>query len=934
MIYPGLNKPLLTEFQNRQITAIAMDQIPRITRAQVFDALSSMANIAGYRAVIEASSQFGRFFTGQITAAGRIPPAKVFIIGGGVAGLSAIATAKSMGAIVRAFDVRAAVKEQVQSLGAEFLEVTGIKESGEGQGGYAKEMSKEFIEAEMKLFTKQAQECDIIVTTALIPGKRAPTLITKAMVEVMKNGSIVVDLAAEAGGNCELTKPGELYIHSNGVKVIGYTDFPSRLPTQSSTLYANNITKLLLSMVTNDNKFTINMQDDVIRMSTVTHQGKITFPPAPLPLPTPAAPKPTKPVLSPEEDRKLKEEAARKLVFNRAAYTGMSVTALLALGAVAPNQDFATQLSIFTLSSIVGYQVVWGVTPALHSPLMSVTNAISGTTAIGGLLLMGGNLLPENSTQWLATGAVLISAINIVGGFNMTSRMLAMFRRPTDLPEYNGYWAVPAVSIPAAYYGMMTLGYDTPSLHMMGGLGASLLCIGAINGLSSQTTSRMGNMLGMIGVGTGIVATLNGVSVSAPVMTQMMGALAIGGGIGGIISQRVGITELPQLVAAFHSFVGLAAVLTSFSSYLHHSAAIEPDPAVMLHLSSEWAGNTIGAITFTGSLVAFGKLQGFIASKPLVLPGQMMINLGLTATAVGSLGLMLLNPLDTSLGLSAMTAASVSSATLGYFLTAGIGGADVPLMITLLNSYSGWALCAEGFMLGNSMLTTVGALVGSSGAILSYIMCEAMNRSVANVMFGSYNAPAKPTGAASGSKTTGTHIEVNAETVATNLINAKKVIIVPGYGLAVAKAQYAVADMVKTLREVHNVDVKFAIHPVAGRMPGQLNVLLAEAQIPYQYVFEMEDINDEFKEADISLVIGANDTINSGAIEDPSSPIAGMPVLHVWESKQCVVMKRSMATGYADVPNPVFYKPNTNMLLGDAKTMCDQLLQAIKKHKH
>lgn len=947
MLRPAQSAPLLQQLARKQVSAFAMEQVPRtLSRAQVFDALSSMANVAGVRAVVEASHAFGRFFSGQMTAAGKVPPAKVFIIGGGVAGLAAAAQAKSMGAIVRGFDVRAAVKEQWASLGAEALEVTGVKESGEGAGGYAKEMSKEFQAAQALLMAKQSKECDIIITTALIPGKPAPKLITAEMLDAMQPGSVIVDLAAEGGGNCEGTVAGKSVVTPRGVTIIGFTDLPSRLAGQSSFLYSKNVTNLLLEMGDKEGRLVTDMGNDVVRMMNVTHEGRVTYPPAPLPQPAAPAPKPAAKVVSPEEARKIAEAGAYAETWRRAAGTAAAMGSLVFLGAVAPDAAFATQLAIFCLSGVVGYQVVWGVQPALHSPLISVTNAVSGITAVGGLELMGGGLLPETPTQALGAAAVLVSAVNIAGGFTITKRMLDMFKRPTDLPENNHLWLVPALSIPAIYLGALLTGFGGIALHTTAGLAASLLCIGAIAGLSNQTTARMGNTLGQIGIGTGVLATLGAVAlpaaataggaaaaagVSTAVLAQMAGMLAAGGAVGGYVSSRVAVTELPQLVAAFHSFVGLAAVLTSVASFLHggaHSGAVQ--------IIAQWAGCVIGAITFTGSIVAFGKLQGFVDQKPLKFPGQHALNAGMAAGNVVALGAMLqpgaaaAAAAATGLppGLAAMGGSAGLSGVLGYTLTAGVGGADVPLMITLLNSYSGWALCAEGFMLDNAMLTTVGALIGTSGAILSYIMCAAMNRSVFNVIFGGIGTSSTGTGEAM--KFGGAHQEANAEQIAGLLTSAKKVVIVPGYGLAVAKAQYAVADMVKKLRD-SGVDVSFAVHPVAGRMPGQLNVLLAEAGVPYDIVHEMEEVNDDFKDVDVALVIGANDTVNSAALEDPNSPIAGMPVIHVWEAKNCVVMKRSMGSGYADVQNPIFFKPNTLMFLGDAKKSTDALVTHVTK---
>lgn len=427
-LYPAQNKALVDALAAQGVTAFAMDMIPRISRAQTFDALSSMANIAGYKAVLEASNHFGRFLTGQVTAAGKIPPSKVLVIGAGVAGLSAIATARRMGAIVRGFDTRPVVREQVQSLGAEFVEVD-FQEEGSGQGGYAKEMSKEFIEAEMKLFMEQCRDVDIVITTALIPGKPAPKLITKEMVAAMKPGSVVVDLAAEAGGNCELTSPGELVRHKD-VTVIGYTDLPSRLPTQSSTLYSNNITKLLLSMAPQDKSFGVDLSDEVVRGSIVTHNGEI-LPPAPRPAPPPA-PKTADPSAVANE----KEEALALTPWQKATRDVTAVTAgmgtAVALGK-ATGPVFMGNMMTFGLAGLVGYRAVWGVAPALHSPLMSVTNAISGMVGIGGFFIMGGGYVPSTIPEALGAISVLLAFVNVSGGFVVTKRMLDMFKRECDL---------------------------------------------------------------------------------------------------------------------------------------------------------------------------------------------------------------------------------------------------------------------------------------------------------------------------------------------------------------------------------------------------------------------------------------------------------------------------------------------------------------------
>lgn len=414
---PAQNEELLDRIADKNASALAMEAIPRISRAQKMDALSSMANIAGYRAVIEAGQHFGRFFTGQITAAGKVPPAKVMVIGAGVAGLAAIGAAVSLGAIVRAFDTRPEVKEQIESMNAEFLELD-FEEEGSGQGGYAKVMSEAFIKAEMELFAAQAREVDIIITTALIPGKPAPKLITREMVESMKRGSVVVDLAAEQGGNCELTQPEKVIDHE-GVTIVGYTDFPSRMAAQSSQLYATNIRHLLTDMTPEkDGSIVIDMEDDVIRGATVVKDGEVTWPPPPVKLSVAPAAKPKAPAI-------VEDHSPKRRAWITLAGMALGGLAILAMGSVAP-QSFMNHFIVFVLACFVGWQVIWNVTPALHTPLMSVTNAISGIIVIGALLQVA-------SPGWvgivLAVVAVAIASINIAGGFLVTQRMLKMFQK-------------------------------------------------------------------------------------------------------------------------------------------------------------------------------------------------------------------------------------------------------------------------------------------------------------------------------------------------------------------------------------------------------------------------------------------------------------------------------------------------------------------------
>ncbi|MGP6486754.1 NAD(P)(+) transhydrogenase (Re/Si-specific) subunit alpha [Duffyella gerundensis] len=417
-IWPAQNPELMAKLAAQQVSVMSMDAVPRISRAQSLDALSSMANIAGYRAIVEAAHEFGRFFTGQITAAGKVPPAKVLVIGAGVAGLAAIGAAGSLGAIVRAFDTRPEVKEQVQSMGAEFLELHVEEEAGSGDG-YAKEMSPAFIAAEMALFTAQARDVDIIVTTALIPGKPAPELITAEMVAAMKPGSVIVDLAAQTGGNCALTRADEIVVTDNGVKIIGYTDLPSRLPTQSSQLYGTNLVNLLkLLCKEKDGRVTIDFDDVVIRGVTVVRDGEVTWP-AP-PIQVSAAPKAAAPKIAAVEVQPAKPASP----WRKYGPIALAIVLFASLANVAP-AEFLSHFTVFALSCVVGYYVVWNVSHALHTPLMSVTNAISGIIVIGAVLQIGHG----GWVTFFAFVAVLIASINIFGGFTVTQRMLKMFRK-------------------------------------------------------------------------------------------------------------------------------------------------------------------------------------------------------------------------------------------------------------------------------------------------------------------------------------------------------------------------------------------------------------------------------------------------------------------------------------------------------------------------
>jgi NAD(P) transhydrogenase subunit beta len=467
------------------------------------------------------------------------------------------------------------------------------------------------------------------------------------------------------------------------------------------------------------------------------------------------------------------------------------------------------------------------------------------------------------------------------------------------------------------------------SLVTVAYIAAIMLFIMSLGGLSNPETSRRGNLYGMIGMGLAVLATIFGPRVTAAGIPWIMGAMVAGGAVGLYAARTVQMTQMPELVALMHSLVGLAATAVGFASYIDPaSVASFTDAEKTIHHIEVYIGILIGAVTFSGSIIAFLKLSGKIGGKPLLLPARHWLNLiGLIVVIV--FGYQFMKAPTIEAGMVPLIVMTTIALLFGIHMVMAIGGADMPVVVSMLNSYSGWAAAATGFMLSNDLLIVVGALVGSSGAILSFIMCQAMNRNFISVIAGGFGggAPVASSGAAAAPQ--GEVTAVSAVETAELLRDAKSVIIVPGYGMAVAQAQHTVYEITKTLRE-KKINVRFGIHPVAGRMPGHMNVLLAEAKVPYDIVLEMDEINDDFPSTDVVMVIGANDIVNPAAQDDPTSPIAGMPVLEVWKAKTSIVMKRSMASGYAGVDNPLFYKENNRMLFGDAKKMLDEVLTALR----
>eukprot|EP01079_Euglenida_sp_SAG-EU17-18_P002751 gene2751-552_t len=992
-IYPSKNSvnqdPCITDLiealHKQQVTTVGMDCIPRTTLAQSFDALSATASILGYRSVIEGTSHFGRFLSRESTASARVNPATVLVIGCGPAGLQAVATARKLGAVVTAFDLRpeqdwapsTQVKEQVEAFNATFLtlDIGGFKT----QGGYVKESPDSLLRRERELLAHECKTKDIVITCCLLAGGFPPKVLSKEAVDNMKPGSVVVDIQAEQGGNCDLTEPGKVAYTDNNVAIVGYTDLPSRMPMHSSIMYSGAIFKFVQYIFkTPQPELIVDLADDTVNSVILTYGdlkrpkpwtvwdkaavcdkcnntcGLVEVPGdvvaqcslceqrvqhtvwgcsgcgfyACRPLPCKKAPK----AKIPQADLDVEASKARKVTKLATLVAGGAGFASLGLVGAYASPTFFVPVSTFGLSMIIGYFVVTNVKHHLHAAFMSVTNAVSGAVIIGGMNLMGGSLIPHTVVGGLGAAAVLLAAINLFGGFNVTQRLLHMLlnldTKKDDSSWLDWLWAIPSAGFAAACVAASLMG--NLGLVPYGFLLASVMCVCGMGMFSSTASAMFGTTLAMFGMGIG---TLSGLIVMkfSPLVLAQAGIIIAAGGLGGmVISNRVTVQELPEMVAAFHSSVGLAAMLVSWGNFLGEWYLATGSHVAMAALAKTmcFMGVMLGGLTFTGSVVAFLKLKKILSSEALALPGRDLWNALMALTTAGCLGLFVAPGATAAVGLYSLAVASAMSLLLGWHVTDSIGGADMPVVITLLNSYSGWALVAEGFMINNYMLLVVGCLIGSSGARLTKILCDAMNRNLLSVIFGGWGSKKVIKSKAGEDRLPDPNITSTTE-VADWLASANQVIIVPGYGMACAKAHFKAGELAAALT-AKGVNVRFAIHAVAGRMPGQMNVFLGEANVPYEMQREHDDLEGEYNKADVCLVLGANDIVNSRAVFDEDSDVYGMPVCPVWEAEAVVVVKRNLdGVGYNNLDNPLFSFPNCHMLLGDAKSMCEGLLEHV-----
>ncbi len=851
----GFQRPLgalepIRELAERGVTAFSIELMPRTTRAQSMDALSSMGTVAGYKAVVLAAEKLPRLFPMLTTAAGTITPARVLIIGAGVAGLQAIATAKRLGAVASAYDMRPAAKEQVQSLGGRFVELPIEAKDAQDARGYGRAQDENFYQRQRELLGRVVAESDIVITAAVIPGKKSPVLVTADMVERMAPGSVIVDLAAERGGNCELTRAEEIYkVH--GVTIVGLINLAGTVPYHASQMYARNVTAYLLYLV-KDGKVRTDADDEIVRETLLTRDGQVV------------------------NARVLEFFAPRRRWERRhEARPGLEPVCVHAGGLHRLRGDPA------------------GVAAVAHA--LDVADQRARRDRGG-----GGDHPGRLAARDPGDGA---GHDRDRGGDEQRGGRIHDHR--PDAPDVQGERTEEAIIMNDFIRGE----YFIEGTYLV----ATALFILSLKWMSSPTTARRGVWAGEVGMLLAIVGTL----LHREILDYrwIAGALVLGS----IIGVRLGMvpmTAVPQRTALSHAFGSLCVTLVGAAEYYLNLPDVPP--FLMSVLSMEVI---LGSLTFTGSLMAAGKLQEILPQRPITYKGQNLVNLGVLALAVVAAVFLVRNPSNPVL----FPAIIVMSLAFGVMMIVPIGGADMPTVISLLNSYAGLSASAMGFAIDSKLLIVAGALDGASGFILSVNMSKAMNRSFTNVLFGAFGQEQV---AAAGVQEARSVRSATPEEAAAILTAANKVVIVPGYGMAVAQAQHKVRELYDALTR-RGTEVVFGIHPVAGRMPGHMNVLLAEADIPYDHLLEMDEINGDLPQTDVALVIGANDVTNPAAREDRNSPIYGMPILNVDKARTVMVIKRGMSPGFAGIDNPLYYLDRTLMLFGDAKSFVGSVVNEI-----
>ncbi len=859
----GLLNPLgaseaMAALAERSVTSYALELVPRITRAQPMDALSSMSSLAGYKAVLLAADAAPRLFPMMMTAAGTLAPARVLVLGAGVAGLQAIATAKRLGAVVEAYDVRPEAKEQVLSVGGKFADLGLDTRALSDKSGYARAQGEEFLARQHEALAPHARAADAVITTAQVPGRRAPVLVTAAMMEGMKPGSVVVDLAAEQGGNCERTRPGET-VEVGGVTLLGPVNLPSTLPFHASQLYSRNVSSFLLNLLGKNGALAIRA-DDENRPRDAGDLRRVHRPPA-----------------GSQGPRGPRRPAARRLTRARGERHEQRRASALSAVRLRPGggdglPHHPARAASLAHAAHVGHQ-------------RHLRHLRRGRAARRRWAIRRGGPAPGRGGSG--------------GGHD---------QRRGRIPPHRA----DAQDVSRREEGAMSVASAVGLAYFV----ASLLFIVGLRSLGSPRTARRGMHLAELGMALAIGGTLLDRRIVR--FEEILTAAAIGSLIGVGIALWTPMTAMPQRTALSHAFGALAAALVGIAHYLEHGASLQTSQLVALGFEVMF-----GSLTVTGSLMAFGKLQEWLPGRPLTFRGQNVFNVALFTVIAALTAYVVAAPAHREAFFTMVPLAAV----FGVMLVLPIGAADMPVVITLLNSYAGLAASATGFALQNNILIIAGALDGASGFILSILMCKAMNRPIANVLFGAFGkAPEK----GAPPPATRAFRSATPEEAASVLDSAARVILVPGYGMAVSQAQHSVKKLADLLAQ-KGVDVRFAIHPVAGRMPGHMNVLLAEAGVDYDRLFDREQINDDFPQADVALVVGANDVVNPAAKTDPKSPIFGMPVLDVDRARSVMVLKRSMNPGFAGIDNELFYRPNAMMVFGDAGKTLEAIVAELKQ---